>query len=90
MKIATVSSKGQITIPKDFLENILNISYGSKVILDSDKDVLTIKPLKQSLVTQTAGSLKKFVNPELLNIPFAKAREETQRLAAAELKKKYE
>jgi AbrB family looped-hinge helix DNA binding protein len=90
MKIVTVSSKGQITIPKDILENILNITYGSKVILDSDKDVLMIKPLKHSLVDQTAGSLKKFVDPRLLNIPFVKVREETQKLAVAELEKKYE
>ncbi|HSW96329.1 MAG TPA: AbrB/MazE/SpoVT family DNA-binding domain-containing protein [Candidatus Saccharimonadales bacterium] len=90
MKIATVSSKGQITIPKDILENILNITYGSKVTLNSDKGVLMVKPLKHSLVNQTAGSLKKFVNPKLLGIPFAKIREETQKLAATELEKKYE
>lgn len=90
MKIATISSKGQITIPKDILENILNISYGSKVVLDHDKDFLTIKPLKQSLVNQTAGSLKRFVNSKLLNISFEKVREETQKLVAADIEKKYE
>jgi bifunctional DNA-binding transcriptional regulator/antitoxin component of YhaV-PrlF toxin-antitoxin module len=87
MKIATVSSKGQITIPKDFLENILHIGYGSKVLLSPDKDALRIQPLKRPIVEQTAGSLKKFVDPKLLGTPFAKAREETQRLAAADLEK---
>ncbi|HRN70754.1 MAG TPA: AbrB/MazE/SpoVT family DNA-binding domain-containing protein [Candidatus Woesebacteria bacterium] len=88
MKIATVSSKGQITIPQDMLKNILNISYGSKVILSPDKNTLTIRPLTQSIVEQTAGSLKKFVDPKLLNISFEKVREETQRIAAEEIVKK--
>ena len=89
MKIATISSKGQITIPKD-VQNILNITHGSKVILYPDKNVLMIKPLKTSIANQTAGSLKKFVNPKLLGVSFAKAREETQKLAATELGEKYE
>ena len=90
MKIATVSSKGQITIPKDILKNILKITYGSKVLLDSSNNSLVIKPLKHSIADQTAGSLKKLVNPQLLNIPFTKVRERSQQLAAAELEKKYE
>lgn len=89
MKIATISSKGQITIPKD-VQNLLNITHGSKVILYPEKNVLMIKPLKTSITNQTAGSLKKFVHPNLLGISFAKIREETQKLAATELGKKYE
>lgn len=87
MKIATISSKGQITIPKD-VQKMMNVTYGSKVMLYPDKNILMIKPLKNSIVEQTAGSLKKYVDPKKLGIPFSKVREETQRIAAAELAKK--
>lgn len=89
MKIATISSKGQITIPKD-IQITLNITHGSKVVLYPDRDTLMIKPLKSSIVEQTAGSLKKYVNPKKLGIPFPKVREETQEIVAAELAKQYE
>lgn len=87
MKIATISSKGQITIPKD-VQKMMNITHGSKVMLYPDKNILMIKPLKNSIVEQTAGSLKKYVHPKKLGIPFSKVREETQRIVAAELAKK--
>lgn len=89
MRIATISSKGQITIPKAF-QNMMNVEYGSKVMLYPHKNILMIKPLKSSIVEQTAGSLKKYVDPKKLGIPFPKVRSETQRLAATELAKKYE
>ena len=87
MKLVTVSSKGQITIPKAVLTR-LHVQHGSKLMLYPDKDSLLIKPLPASIVDQTAGSLKKFVKPTLLGIPFAKAREETQKVVAAELAQK--
>lgn len=89
MKIATISSKGQLTIPK-YVQDMMNITYGSKVMLYPDKDILLIKPLKNSLTQQTAGSLKKYSNPKKLGVPFSKVREETQKIAAKELAKKYE
>lgn len=90
MKIVTVSSKGQITIPQDILKNILDIGYGSKVVLYPGKDTLIIKPLTHSISEQTAGSLKKFVDLKLLNTPFDKVRKVTQNLVAEELAKKHE
>lgn len=89
MKIATISSKRQITIPRDILK-LMSIDKGNKVMLYPDKNILMIKPLKTSIAQQTAGSLKKYVDPKKLGIPFSKVREETQKIAVAELVKKYE
>ena len=89
MKIATISSKGQITIPKD-IQELMNVTHGSKVMLYPDKNILMIKPLKNTIAEQTAGSLKKYIDPKKLGLPFAKVREETQKIAAVELAKKYE
>ena len=88
MKIVTISSKGQITIPMD-VQKIMNVTQGSKVMLYPEKNILMVKPLKSSIVAQTAGSLKKYIDPKKLGIPFSKVREETQKIAAAELVKKY-
>ncbi len=87
MKIATISSKGQITIPKA-IQKSLKVAEGSKVMLYTEKDTLKIKPLRKSITEQTAGSLRKYIDPKKLGIPFAKVREETQRIVAEELAKK--
>lgn len=89
MKLATISSKGQITIPKD-VQKVLNITHGSKVMLYPNKNMLMIKPLKSSIVVQTAGSLKKYVHSNKVGIPFSEVRKKTQEMAAAELAKNYE
>lgn len=86
MKLALLSSKGQITIPKD-VQRLLKIGYRSRLALYPQKGVLIVKPLKTSIAVQTAGSLKKYVDPQKLGVPFLKAREETQKIAAAELVK---
>lgn len=89
MKIATISSKGQITIPKN-IQRLLKITHGSKVMVYPKKNILMIKPLRNSLVEQTAGSLKRYADPKKLGIPFLKVREKTQKIVASELAKKYE
>lgn len=81
MKVATISSKGQITIPQD-IQKLLNVTHGSKVVLYPDKKMLMIKPLKHSIVEQTAGSLRKYVHPAKLGKPFSVVREEAKNIAA--------
>lgn len=87
MKIATISSKGQITIPKD-IQRSLNVGQGSKVMLYPDRNVLMIKPLTNSIVEQTAGSLQSYIPKDKFALPFSKIKEETQKLVAFELAKK--
>ena len=89
MKVSLLSSKGQITIPKD-MQDVLKISPRSKLALYPHKGVLIVKPLKTSIAEQTAGSLRKYVDPKKLGIPFTKVREETQKIAAKELAETYE
>lgn len=84
MKIATISSKGQITIPKD-VQKMMNVTYGSKVMLYPDKDMLMVKPLRKSLVEQTAGSLAHLIPPEKRGIPWSKVIKETQKIVAKKL-----
>lgn len=84
MKIATISSKRQITLPKDILEN-LHVDRGSKVVLYPDRNILLIKPLKNSIVEQTAGSLAHLVPPEKRGVPWAKVMKETQKIVAKKL-----
>lgn len=65
MNIATVSSKRQITIPKSLLEAIGIYPLG-KITLEKDRKMIVLKPLTKSIIEQTAGSLRKYVDPSLL------------------------
>lgn len=84
MKLTLLSSKGQITIPKE-VQRLLKIGYRSRLALYPQKGVLIVKPLKTSIAAQTAGSLREYITPQKLGVPFSKVREETQKIAAAEL-----
>lgn len=79
-----LSSKGQITIPKE-MQLMLNIGHRSKLALYPQNDVLIIKPLRSSIVEQTAGSLKNYIPQGKTGIPFSKVRSETQKIAAKKL-----
>jgi len=87
MKLATISSKGQITIPKAMQQH-LQVTPGSRVILSPEKGTVLIKPLRQSIVEQTSGSLRKYIPKEKLGKPWNEIIEETQRLAAKEIAEK--
>ena len=82
-----LSSKGQITIPKE-IQLMLNIGHRSKLALYPQNDVLIIKPLRSSIVEQTAGSLKNHIPKEKIGIPFSQILEETKQIAAKELANK--
>lgn len=87
MKMALLSSKGQITIPKE-IQLMLNIGHRSKLALYPQGNVLIIKPLRSSIVEQTAGSLKNHIPKGKANIPFPRVLEETKQIAAKELAKR--
>ena len=86
MKIVKISSKRQITIPREFLLR-LNLQPMEKLVLVAEADALIMKPLKSSIVEQTAGSLTKFVSPSKLGVPFSKILKETKKKTAAKLAK---
>ena len=86
MKIVTISSKRQITIPKDLLAG-LNLQPRAKLILREENGALIMKPLRKSVVEQTAGSLRPYVSPAKLSASLAKMMKETKRKTAVKLVK---
>ncbi len=87
MIYSLLSSKGQITIPRK-LQKEYNLSPRSRIVIYAEKDGIKIKPLKTSIVDQTAGSLAKYITKETLGKDWKEIREETQRLAAEHIVKK--
>lgn len=87
MNIVTISSKRQITIPNQLLLSIGAEPRG-KMMVNAEKGTLRLRPLKTSVVQQVAGSLLKYIPSSKRGMPFAKIREETQKIVAAELAKK--
>jgi bifunctional DNA-binding transcriptional regulator/antitoxin component of YhaV-PrlF toxin-antitoxin module len=84
MKMTLLSSKGQITIPKE-MQLMLNIGHRSKLALYPQNNILIIKPLRSSIVEQTAGSLKNHIPQGKRGIPFSQVLAETKQIAAKKL-----
>ena len=58
MHIGTISSKGQLVIPKK-MRRILHLSSGQKVVIILDKDHLEIIPLPENPAEAFCGYFKK-------------------------------
>lgn len=84
MKITLLSSKGQITIPRD-MQQSLRLTPRTKIALYPQKDSIIVKPLKTSITEQTAGSLSRFIPANKRGIPFKKVLEATKKIVASEL-----
>ncbi len=79
---ATMSTKGQITVPKN-IRKALSLREGSEVVFTVTNDVIIAKPLQKKSFLDYAGTLKsknKFRD-------FHKIREETMNLVAKEITK---
>lgn len=84
MRIVTLSSKHQITIPTALLEQ-LQVYPRSKLLITAEKDTIVVKPLKKSVVDELAGSLTKYVHPSKLGVPFDVIMDETRKIVAKKL-----
>lgn len=84
MKIVTLSSKNQITIPKDML-GYLGIQKQSKLMIDYRENEMVIKPLRSSIVSQTAGSLTKYVAKNKLGKSWNEIMKQTKNIVAKKL-----
>lgn len=84
MKFATISSKGQITIPRQ-MQQQLGMTTNSKVVLYPQKGILMVKPLTHSIVEQTAGSLRRYIAKDKLGKSFHEILQETKQQAAESL-----
>ena len=57
MSIAKISSKNQITIPKDVLE-ALRLKSGRRIIIERRKEGILLRPLKRSIAEEYYGYAK--------------------------------
>ena len=84
MKIVKLPSKNQITISKEDLA-YLGVKPSKKLVFSRIEDGLLLKPLTDSVVQQTAGSLTRYVAPKKLGISFSQILQETKRKTAKNL-----
>ena len=84
MKIATISSKGQITLPRSLLRE-LDIKPKQKVFVQGTNGSLVIKPMKKSIAEELAGSLTKYVHTSKLGKSWEEIIEETKKKVAKKL-----
>ncbi|OGY07858.1 MAG: hypothetical protein A2700_00430 [Candidatus Blackburnbacteria bacterium RIFCSPHIGHO2_01_FULL_44_64] len=84
MRIVTISSKNQITLPKKDLDE-LAIKPSSKLIVEKQKGGFFLRPVKGSIVHELAGSLKPYVDPKKLGVPFEKVMKETIKIVTKDL-----
>ena len=87
MRIVTLSSKNQITIPKEAVQR-LDLLATRKLLIEYNDDRVILKPLTSSIVEQTAGSLKQYVPKSKIGKSFKTIMEITKRKAAKELAEK--
>ncbi|MDO8609495.1 MAG: AbrB/MazE/SpoVT family DNA-binding domain-containing protein [bacterium] len=66
MKISTLSSKNQITLPKETLF-YLGIKPKDKIIIEIRNKEIVLSSMKTSVVAETAGTLNQYVATKKLN-----------------------
>ncbi|GIW64419.1 MAG: hypothetical protein KatS3mg092_0352 [Patescibacteria group bacterium] len=89
MIISTISSKNQITLPKDILLSI-GIGPKDKLLIRKEEEKIILSPLKNSVVDEIAGVLTKNVSRKKLNQPLTEIRKQTKIKTAYKLMKKNE
>lgn len=84
MRVVTISSKRQITLPSEMLFQ-LGIGPNAKLLIEEEKDSITLKPIKKSMVDELAGSLNKYVHPSKIGVSFETIMEEARKKVAKDL-----
>ena len=78
MKIVKLSSKRQITIPKNILGN-QSLQPGDRLVIYKVQDGFILKPFGgTSVVKDTAGSLGKYISSSKKGVSLAKILKETK------------
>ncbi|MDI6745387.1 MAG: AbrB/MazE/SpoVT family DNA-binding domain-containing protein [Thermodesulfovibrionales bacterium] len=78
MPVATITSKGQLTIPKD-IRDVLHLRQNDKVAIVVEDGVAVIRPIKGNIL-DIGASIK--ISAKEKPIDFKKARKETIRRIA--------
>lgn len=86
MQITTISSKRQLTLPKDMLLK-LGLDLGSKVILQGREEDILIRSLKKSIIEDLAGSLTRYISTDKLGVSYGKIIQATKLKTAGKLNK---
>ena len=84
MKIVTLSSKRQITIPKHILGDRI-LRPGDRMIIQREQDGLSIKPLGTSVVRETAGSLGQYIASAKRGVSLSAILRETKKKTSKKL-----
>ena len=84
MKIVTLSSKNQITLPHT-ITSLLGLKPKHKIMIKYVKNELILQPLNTSIVEKTAGSLTRYVHPSKLGKSWGGIMKETQKKVAKHL-----
>lgn len=79
----TVSSKGQITLPR-FVCEALGLKLGSVVSLNLEEGELRLRPVFTASARRLAGSLRRYAHPGTVKTIRAHVKREVARAAAAE------
>ena len=80
---ATVSSKGQITLPR-FVREALGLKAGSIVSLRLEAGEAHLRPAPAGTARRLAGSLRRYAKPGAPRRVHARVKREIARAAAAE------
>lgn len=80
---ATVSSKGQITLPR-FIRQSLGLKAGSMVSLTLAGGEVRLRPAPAGTAHRLAGSLRRYAKPGTVRSIRAHVKKEVARAAAAE------
>lgn len=78
-----ISSKNQITLPKQLLQ-LLRVDSGDFLFLEAEEEKVIVQPARQSVVESLVGSIK--VKPNLRGVPFSQVLKETKKIVARKLK----
>lgn len=84
MQIVTISSKNQITLPVNLLRNF-GLSPAKKLLVDVEKGHIVLRPLKKTIIGETAGSLTPYVTAAKLGRTWAEIIRETRKTVSKRL-----
>lgn len=84
MKIVTISSKNQITLPVSVMA-ALGLTAKSKVFIRAKDDKVVIEPVKKSVVEKVGGSLTHLVPKDKLGVSLKEIDEVTRNAVARHL-----
>lgn len=86
--IATLSSKNQITIPVAAVK-AMGMKPKNKLIIKVIDGQLHAKPIKKSVVDEIAGSLAKYIKPDMKSKSWEEIKDEAGKKYTKYLVKKY-